>query len=64
MDSLDTLWLMGMKKEFDEAKRWVEESLSFDHAGSVSVFETTIRVLGGTYSNHDPYIKYITDGTV
>eukprot|EP01038_Epipyxis_sp_PR26KG_P010250 gene10250-13787_t len=32
VDSLDTLWIMGMKKEFEEAKNWVQNSLSFDHA--------------------------------
>lgn len=53
VDSLDTLWLMGMKAEFDEAKEWVRTSLSFDQAGTVSVFETTIRELGGLLAAYD-----------
>jgi hypothetical protein len=53
VDSLDTLWLMGLKEEFAEARDWVANSLSFDHAGTVSVFETTIRELGGLLSAYD-----------
>jgi mannosyl-oligosaccharide alpha-1,2-mannosidase len=53
VDSLDTLWLMGMKEEFAEARDWVANSLSFDRAGTVSVFETTIRELGGLLSAYD-----------
>eukprot|EP01039_Chlorochromonas_danica_P009873 gene9873-10919_t len=53
VDSLDTLWVMGMKEEFEEARRWVETSLTFAHAGTVSVFETTIRALGGLLSAYD-----------
>lgn len=53
VDSLDTLWVMGMRKEFDEAKDWVRDRLSFNNAGSVSVFETTIRELGGLLSAYD-----------
>lgn len=49
----DTLWLMGMKEEFWEARDWVRDKLSFDHAGQVSVFETTIRELGGLLSAYD-----------
>lgn len=52
VDSLDTLWVMGMKQEFEEAKRWVDSSLSFNRAGAVSVFETTIRELGGLIAAH------------
>ena len=43
VDSLDTLWLMGMKEEFWEGRDWVRDHLSHDHVGSVSFFETTIR---------------------
>lgn len=30
VDSLDTLWLMGMKESFAEARNWVAEALQFD----------------------------------
>jgi hypothetical protein len=53
VDSLDTLWLMGLKEEFEDAKRWIQQSLSFSHAGTISVFETTIRELGGLLSAYD-----------
>ena len=47
VDALDTLWLMGLRSEFEEAARWAKEKLTFAHAGTVSTFETTIRELGG-----------------
>ena len=53
VDSLDTLWVMGMKEEFEEAAQWVKSSLTFSRTGSVSVFETTIRELGGLIAAHD-----------
>lgn len=53
VDSLDTLWIMGMKEEFEAAKEWVRNELTFSNAGSVSVFETTIRELGGLLSAYD-----------
>ena len=53
LDSLDTLWVMGMRAEFDEARAWVASRLSFDKPISVSVFETTIRALGGLLAAHD-----------
>jgi mannosyl-oligosaccharide alpha-1,2-mannosidase len=53
VDSLDTLWLMGLKDEFREARDWVQHKLSFDDVAAVSVFETTIRSLGGLLSAYD-----------
>ncbi len=53
VDSLDTLWLLGLKDEFREARDWVAHSLTFSHARSVSVFETTIRELGGLLAAFD-----------
>jgi len=50
VDSLDTLWLMGMKEEFYEARDWVRDSLSHDVDHLVSTFENTIRSLGGLLS--------------
>lgn len=50
VDSLDTLWLMNMKKEYKEARDWVEEELSFSKPVTVNLFETTIRILGGLLS--------------
>eukprot|EP00238_Polyblepharides_amylifera_P008883 CAMPEP_0196578362 /NCGR_PEP_ID=MMETSP1081-20130531/7269_1 /TAXON_ID=36882 /ORGANISM="Pyramimonas amylifera, Strain CCMP720" /LENGTH=638 /DNA_ID=CAMNT_0041897561 /DNA_START=88 /DNA_END=2007 /DNA_ORIENTATION=+ len=53
IDSLDSLWLMGLTEEFDKARKWVAEELSFDKNVIVSVFETTIRILGGLLSAYD-----------
>lgn len=53
VDSLDTLWLMGLKTEFNEARDWVARSLTFSRAGTVSTFETTIRELGGLLAAYD-----------
>jgi len=53
VDSLDTLWIMGLKDEFYRARDYCRDRLRFDTVGSVSVFETTIRVLGGLLSAYD-----------
>ena len=54
VDSLDTLWIMGLKDEFYRARDWIRDNLDFNRVqGSVSVFETTIRSLGGLLSAYD-----------
>nr|XP_010963789.1 PREDICTED: mannosyl-oligosaccharide 1,2-alpha-mannosidase IA [Camelus bactrianus]XP_015095959.1 mannosyl-oligosaccharide 1,2-alpha-mannosidase IA [Vicugna pacos] len=50
VDALDTLFIMEMKDEFEEAKSWVEENLNFDVNAEVSVFEVNIRFVGGLLS--------------
>ncbi|EUC36588.1 glycoside hydrolase family 47 protein [Bipolaris zeicola 26-R-13] len=54
VDSLDTLWIMGLREEFDEAVEAVA-AIDFGRTNltSVSVFETTIRYLGGLLSAYD-----------
>ncbi|VUC33691.1 unnamed protein product [Clonostachys rosea] len=48
VDSLDTLWIMGLKKEFDEATIAISAmDFSVTNEGGINVFETTIRHLGG-----------------
>jgi len=53
VDSLDTLYVMGLKQEFEKAKEWVRTSLKFDYGNHVSVFETTIRLVGGLNTAFD-----------
>ena len=53
LDSLDTLWLMGLREEFDDATEWVRNNLNFNKNRMVSTFETTIRALGGLNSAYD-----------
>lgn len=50
VDSLDTMLLMNLAEEFQQAHDWVASSLSFDKNVDVNLFETTIRVLGGLLS--------------
>lgn len=50
VDSLDSLYLLGFKKEGDEAREYIAKNLSFDKDISVQVFEITIRELGGLLS--------------
>ena len=52
IDSLDTMWLMGLTKEFEEARHWVEQDMVVAQNKDVNLFETTIRVLGGLLSTY------------
>ncbi|ERN01444.1 alpha-mannosidase I MNS4 isoform X1 [Amborella trichopoda] len=52
IDSLDTLALLGDSSRFTAAVEWIGQNLSFDINKTVSLFETTIRVLGGLLSAH------------
>jgi hypothetical protein len=53
VDAIDTLHIMGLTAEYDAAREWIATSLSFDRAFDASVFETTIRIIGGLLSaNH------------
>ncbi|CAA0829542.1 Mannosyl-oligosaccharide 1-2-alpha-mannosidase MNS1 [Striga hermonthica] len=53
IDALDTLYIMGLKDQFQKARDWVAESLDFNKNYDASVFETTIRVVGGLLSAYD-----------
>ncbi|XP_037684051.1 mannosyl-oligosaccharide 1,2-alpha-mannosidase IC isoform X2 [Choloepus didactylus] len=50
IDSLDTLYLMELEEEFQEAKAWVEESFHLNVSGEASLFEVNIRYIGGLLS--------------
>lgn len=50
IEALDTLWVMGLDEEFREGVEWVKRELDFDVDGEVSVFETSIRLVGGLLS--------------
>ncbi|VDO72525.1 unnamed protein product [Heligmosomoides polygyrus] len=52
VDSIDTLWIMGLKEEYEEARHWIEHNLDFARTakGDLSVFETNIRFVGGLLS--------------
>lgn len=52
VDALDTMLLMGLDAEAEEAKKLILEKLSFDRDISVKNFEITIRLLGGLLSGY------------
>jgi len=54
VDALDTMWIMGLRKEFEDALEFVEK-LDFTYAteSQIKVFETTIRYLGGLLGAYD-----------
>ncbi|KAG9127278.1 mannosyl-oligosaccharide alpha-1,2-mannosidase [Ceratobasidium sp. 392] len=56
-DSLDTIILMQQQGydfdvEYERARNWIQDTLSFDRDANFNTFETTIRVLGGLLSAH------------
>jgi len=53
IDSLDTMLIMGLNDLYEEARDWVRDNLDFKKPISVSVFEITIRCLGGLLSAYD-----------
>jgi mannosidase alpha-like ER degradation enhancer 2 len=52
VDSLDTMYMMGFKKEADETREYIVKNLSFDKDIYVQNFEITIRILGGLLSSY------------
>ncbi|CAK0872375.1 unnamed protein product, partial [Prorocentrum cordatum] len=56
IDALDTLWIVGLKEEFNKAKEWLADNLPAKIRAigkAASVFETTIRSLGGLLSAYE-----------
>jgi len=54
VDSLDTLWIMNMDKEFSIAVAALEKiDFTTTPLETLNIFETTIRYLGGLLSTHD-----------
>ena len=39
VDSIDTMLIMGLHEEYQRARAWVANSLSFDRDGGFSTFE-------------------------
>ncbi|KKY26345.1 putative class i alpha-mannosidase [Diplodia seriata] len=66
VDSLDTLWIMNLTDEFDEAVHAVN-AIDFSSCSlqELNVFETTIRYLGGLLSAYDlsEYPSLLTKAT-
>lgn len=59
VDSLDTLWIMGLKEEFEEATNVVKNiDFTISNRPDLPLFEVVIRYLGGLIAAHD-----LTSGT-
>ncbi|XP_032162047.1 endoplasmic reticulum mannosyl-oligosaccharide 1,2-alpha-mannosidase-like isoform X1 [Mustela erminea] len=69
IDALDTMWILGLKKEFEEARKWVSKKLRFQKDVDVNLFESTIRILGGLLSAYhlsgdDLFLKKATPSKI
>ena len=54
VDSLDSLWIMGMKEDFELAVSACQQiDFSTTDTKDVNVFETTIRYMGGFLAAYD-----------
>ncbi|KAG9407356.1 Mannosyl-oligosaccharide 1,2-alpha-mannosidase IB [Aphanomyces cochlioides] len=57
VDAIDTLYIMDLADEFKRARDWIASGLDFDHISkdgdNISIFEITIRELGGLLSAFD-----------
>ncbi|KAK4891461.1 hypothetical protein LTR27_009956 [Elasticomyces elasticus] len=54
VDSLDTLWIMGLTSEFDQAVEFVKTiDFTTSTRSDIPLFETTIRYLGGLIAAYD-----------
>ncbi|PNY18225.1 alpha-1,2-Mannosidase [Tolypocladium capitatum] len=54
VDSLDTLWIAGLRDEFDEAAKAAKDiDFTYTTRYDIPVFETTIRYLGGLIAAFD-----------
>jgi len=67
VDAIDTMQIMGLKSEYERARKWIAHELTFDRDGTFNTFETTIRVLGGLLSayhlseNDDVFLEKAVD---
>ena len=54
IDALDTLWLMGMVPEFEDAVKQVEKiDFTTSRRADIPLFETTIRYMGGLLGGYE-----------
>ncbi|GBB94547.1 hypothetical protein RclHR1_02380006 [Rhizophagus clarus] len=53
VDALDTMWIMDLKEEFKNATEYISHVNFNSSKAQISVFETTIRYLGGMLSAYE-----------
>ena len=63
VDALDTLILMGLKPQADEARKLIDTKLDFDQDIYVKDFEITIRLMGGLLSSYELTGRQAAAGT-
>lgn len=52
VDSLDTMWVMGLREDFRKGVEWVRNEMRLGHQRDINLFETTIRIMGGLLAAH------------
>jgi len=52
IDSIDTLHIMGLKDEFEQAKKFIKDLDFLRNNDKINVFESVIRILGGLLSSY------------
>ena len=53
LDSVSTIWIMGLEDEFEKVRKWVKRDMNIDIPVRVSQFESTIRLIGGLLSAYE-----------
>ncbi|CAG8559883.1 17631_t:CDS:2, partial [Racocetra fulgida] len=53
IDALDTMWIMGLKAEFNQSRDFVKNLNFTKTTNNINVFETIIRYLGGLLSAYE-----------
>ena len=42
VDGADTLYLMGLHDEYEQARAWIQQNFTMTNAATLSTFETTV----------------------
>lgn len=51
IDAIDTMLIMGLDNEYQSAKTWIQEKLSFDRNANYNTFEVSIQIGGVSVEN-------------
>lgn len=47
VDSIDTMIIMGLDEEYQRARTWVAEKMSFERDGNFNTFEVRLHIMSG-----------------
>jgi len=53
IDAIDTMLIMGLDDEYQHAKTWIQEKLSFDQNANYNTFEVSMQISGESVGNSD-----------